>query len=168
MRHLLPLAVSLVLSGPALAADQYGTITATADGTAGTWFVNGAEGQSQSGWMKLMAGLYDVSLWGNPTSDDTAAMKGALLLDFSLMAKTGAASDATLTYMDKGPARVWLAEDATLDLTLATSEISDAGLHVTGTFSASPVLTDMSGTPDPSGGTMRIEGSFDVTLPATE
>lgn len=172
MIRALALALPILAIPPhAYAADLLGTITATmGDAPAQDWFVTAEGGESQSALAKMPGvPLHDVSLWGNTSADETASLKGALLLDFSVMGSGGAATvmDATLQYLEEGYSGGYLAgSDGDLAITLTRFDESGDGLAIAGDFTATATFSDnlAAMSTDPSK-TRSFSGTFEVTLP---
>lgn len=167
-----PLLFALLLSiaSPISAQEVLGTLEARQDDAFRTWFVTRDGAQSQSAWREEMPGLLvDVSLWGHATDDTATSVNEALILDFGVITSTGApvASEPTLQYLTEGYGGGWLAlDDTSLSVSIETFEISDAGLTVAGTFTATLTYsTDvMRQVLDPSR-TQTMEGRFSAVLP---
>lgn len=168
----LPLLFALLatVASPISAQEVLGTLEARQDDTFRTWFVTRDGAQSQSNWQEEMPGLlFDVSLWGHATDDTATSVNEALILDFDVNTSSGepVASDPTLQYLTEGYGGGWLAlDDDNLSVTIETFEITDAGLTVAGTFTATLTYsTDvMRQVLDPSR-SQTMEGRFTAVLP---
>jgi hypothetical protein len=167
----LAIAVGLAFApGLALAQDVLGTITARLGETEMTWFITAEGGESQSAIAKMPGvPLYDVSLWGNPADTDLAAMKGALLIDFSAMAAAGSANalEPTLQYLEEGYSGGWVAgSDDVLQVTLTRFEQSGTSMALAGNFAATAAYSDdlMAMTTD-SSRNLAVSGAFEALLP---
>lgn len=163
------LALLLSIAPPLSAQEVLGTLEARQEDTFRTWFVTCEGAQTQSGWREMAPGLVDVSVWGHATADTATSVNEALILDFDVMTTTGTpvVIDPTLQYLSAGYAGGWLAVDASvLSVTLETFAVSEAGLSVGGTFTATLTYsTDvMKQILDPSR-TQTMEGRFSAVLP---
>ncbi|MGC9369090.1 MAG: hypothetical protein ACP5DX_06070 [Paracoccaceae bacterium] len=166
----LALALFLVPAG-ATAQDLLGTIEATVDGQARTWYLTAQDGESQSDFAQIMRGMNAVSLFGHPTDDSITAVKGALLIDFSLITLGGTPSvaDATLQYLEDGYGGGYLATtDGATQVSLDAVEVKDDTLHIEGHFAATAAYSDdiMRQTTDDSR-TITLNGSFRATVPGS-
>ena len=169
MKHFRLALVLSLLPACAMAADQLGSITATVDGAEHTWFLTAEGGESQSNATPVMNGLTSVQLWGHATADSATSVKGALLIDFSLITLGGTPSvaDATLQYLVDGYKGGYLAtDDDSVQITVTTAEPQDKALHIAGSFTATAAYSDqpMLQLTDDSR-QMQITGNFDARLP---
>lgn len=169
-RSPLLLALFIPMASPILAQEVLGTFEARQDDTFRTWFMTRDGAQSQSGWQQIVPGYVDVSLWGHATDDTATSVNEALILDFGVMTSAGApvVMEPTLQYLSAGYGGGWLAlDDTSLSVAIETFDVSDTGLTVAGTFTATLTYsTDvMRQTLDPSQ-TQIMEGRFSAVLPS--
>jgi hypothetical protein len=155
------------------AQETFGTITASINGQARTWFLTTQDNESQSfGFMFSAANLQSFSLWGQPTDETVTSLKDTLLFTFDVMSVGDQLIplETTLTYLENGWTSGWHAskssEPATMDFSLTTFEKSDDGIFVEGTFEAATGFREplSSGEIDLSR-TLQMNGTFSATLP---
>ncbi|RFB04964.1 hypothetical protein [Parvularcula marina] len=152
-----------VSKADAEAAD--GTITATLDGEARTWYVTsgelGGEFNSQSDWSGSTT-YTSVSLFGHTTPKTTMSSKNAMLVGFTVSGDNQTVSMPSVSLLTDSLLRRYEGEGS--DVTVALEEMSVDGewLHLKGTFSGTLTYTDSSGaTKDP---VTVTDGTFDLRV----
>lgn len=145
-----------------------GTITASVAGTERTWYITEEDGETQSLLMSPMSGLFQVTLWGNPSAEINAQIEGAMILGFMVLNRGGAqVMEPTLQWLEQGYGGGWLAlDESAVSITMTSAEETETGLTLAGTFKATAAFSDqvMAQIVDPNR-SVEIEGSFEANLP---
>lgn len=152
-------------------AEALGTISASIDGNAKTWFLTEQDGESQSGWARIMPGSLtgsNFTLWGNPEATQLAATRDALLVGAVLMPGPGdVVAIPELKYLENGFSTYWTSiEDDPAELIFTRIEEQDDVLSIAGTFTARLYLGgSASETPDRSR-MITVSGTLEAAISA--
>jgi hypothetical protein len=152
------------------AQEVFGTLEASLDGAARSWFLTVKDADSQSFALSIpSAGLQAFSLWGVTDAQNLVEEKQSLLVSFDVMTVGGQLMplNASVMYLSDGWRSGWLAdEEDTVNFSLTALKNDDSGVLVEGRFEATAGYSELlsSGESDRSR-TMQINGSFKAVLP---